>query len=58
MGSLLHCRHTAGLLKFNKINSNMSYKFPLKQAQNKTKWITIALIGVYACVAIFIVINQ
>gem|GEM_PF-2600644 len=35
----------------------MSYKLPLKQTQIKGKWITIALVGVYAFIAIFIVVN-
>lgn len=36
----------------------MSYKLPLKQSHTKNKWITIALIGIYAFVAIFIVANS
>lgn len=35
----------------------MSYKLPLKHTQAKTKWITIALLGVYTFIAIFIVVN-
>lgn len=37
----------------------MSYnKLPLKHAQPKGKWITIALIGIYIFIAIFIVVGS
>lgn len=36
---------------------NMSYKLPLKQTQANNKWITLALVGVYAFIAIFIALN-
>lgn len=41
----------------NDKNINMSSRIPLKQAQVKNRWITIALVAVYAFVAIFIALN-
>lgn len=44
--------------KIKRKRNNMAYKIPLKQTQAaKNKWITIALVGVYAFIAAFIVFN-
>lgn len=39
-------------------NFHMSFRLPLKQAQIKNRWITVALVAVYAFIAIFIVLNK
>lgn len=33
----------------------MSYKLPLKQTQTRSKWITAALVCIYAAIAIILV---
>lgn len=35
----------------------MSWKLPLKHTQTNPKWVTIALLGLYAFVAIFIIVQ-
>lgn len=41
----------------NNKDINMSTRIPLKHTQLKNKWVTVALVAVYAFVAIFIVLN-
>ncbi len=36
----------------------MSYKMPLKQATQKPKWMTVALVCIYIVVGLFIVMNN